>query len=198
MIREKIIDRALRCIDEIYPADNDANIVHFPLTDFVDEAARRVLLSAPLHAVPLAKSFAGAPLTEHGDGTGSVELPPDFLRLARFRMEGWQRAVLVPLTDDSLAYALQSNPYLRGGVAKPVAALVRGGTALEYYSLPEGSPAAVAEALYIPFTAVDDTFPARLVEVAAWVLASLVLGVSSEAKGAQEAAARANELLTLL
>lgn len=198
MMREKVIARALRCIDEIYPADNDPNTVHFPLTDFVDEAARRVLLSAPLHAIPLAKSFADAPLTEHGDGTGSVELPPDFLRLARFRMEGWQRAVLVPLTDDSLAYTLQSNPYLRGGVAKPVVALVRGGTALEYYSLPEGVLAAMAEALYIPFTAVDDTFPERLVEVAAWMLSSLVLGVSNDSKGAQEAAARANELMTVL
>lgn len=196
MIRERIITRALRCIDEIYPADNDPNAVHFPLSGFVDEAARRVLLSAPLHAVPPAKSFAGAPLSEHGDGTGSVELPADFLRLARLRMEGWQRPVLLPITDDVPEYALQSNPYLRGGPAKPVAALVRGGTALEFYSV--SGPATIAEALYIPFTSLDDTFPERLTEVTAWVLASLVLGISGEGKEAEAAAARANELMAVL
>ena len=197
MMREKIIRRALRCIDEIYPYDVEVNVQQFPLAEFADEAARRGLLSAPLHAIPLTRSFADAPLRENGDGTGSVELPPDFLRLARFRMQGWRRAVLVPVADDTPAYALQSNPYLRGGVAKPVAALTHGGTRLEYFSVPD-DPATIAEALYIPFTSLDDTFPERLAEVTAWVLASLVLGVSNDGKGAEAAAARANELMAVL
>ena len=45
-MRKYIITKALRCIDEVYPDDNDANGPHFPLEEFIDEAGRRVLLAA--------------------------------------------------------------------------------------------------------------------------------------------------------
>ena len=51
-MRKYIITKALRCIDEVYPDDNDANGPHFPLEEFIDEAGRRVLLAAPLHVIP--------------------------------------------------------------------------------------------------------------------------------------------------
>lgn len=86
--------------------DNDPNAVQFPLAEFADEAARRVLLSAPLHAIPLTRSFADAPLRENGDGSGSVELPPDFLRLSPLphgRAGGGRYSC--PVADDTPGYA---------------------------------------------------------------------------------------------
>lgn len=187
----------MRCVDEIYPYDSAVNALHFPFDDFADEAARRVLLSVPLHSIPMVRSFADAMPTDNGEDSGSVVLPGDFLRLARFRMSGWRRPVLAPIADDSAGYALQFNRVTRGGVAKPVVVLSKGKTLLEYFSVPSGTHD-IVEADYIPFTTLDDTYPENLLEITAWVLASLVLGVSNDSKGAQEAAGRANELITIL
>ncbi len=196
-MRKRIIERALMCVDEIYPEDNSVNIQNFPLDNFIDEAARRVLLSAPLHAIPSARSFSDVELHDNGDGSGWLVLPGDFIRLVRFRMEGWHRPVLAALTDDDPAYKRQFHAATRGGNAKPVVVLSHGKTRLEYYTIPSGRHS-LSEALYIPFVRVDKSFPANLVEVTAWVLASLVLGVSNDSKGAETATARANELITIL
>ena len=110
MKREQIIAQALRCIDEIYPEDNAANSPNFPLADFIDEAGRRVLLAAPLHTISSVESLAECPLRPNPDGSGEIDLPADFLRLARLRMDGWQRPVLVALPEDHPAATYQYHP----------------------------------------------------------------------------------------
>ena len=196
MTRAEIMGQALRCLDEIYPEDNSANTLNFPLEEFADEAARRVLLAAPLHAVPCVSDFSGAGITAREDGSGEIALPDDFLRLARLRMEGWKRPVTVLIPEESAAYPKQFHPATRGGCAKPAAVLVRGGKALEYFSV-TGTPR-IAEALYIPFSGIGEEYPDKLGGATAWMLAALVLSVSNDPPGAKEAEARAGELLRLL
>ncbi len=196
MTREHILCKALRCIDEVYPEATDAVEQHFPLEDFADEACRRVLLSAPLQALPPGADFSNAPLTDRGDGSGVIVLPGDFLRLRRLRMQGWQRPVTEPIGEEAPQYNLQFNPFSRGGIAKPVAVLAAGHTLLEYYSLPPGTEHVIAEARYIPDTAGSD-MPEPLADAAAWMLAALVLQVSGETEAGQQAQARAGELLNL-
>ena len=87
-MRKYIIAKALRCIDEVYPDDNDANGPHFPLEEFIDEAGRRVLLAAPLHAIPNRAALTECVLRPHTDGSGEIDLPDDFLKLARLRIGG--------------------------------------------------------------------------------------------------------------
>ena len=138
MIREQIIAQALRCIDEIYPENNEANGPNFPLADFIDEAGKRVLLAAPLHTISSVKSLAECPLRPNTDGSGEIDLPGDFLRLARLRMDGWQRPVLVAIPEDHPLAARQYHPITRGGTAKPVALLTHGSTKLSYFSVQGG------------------------------------------------------------
>lgn len=197
MKREQIIAQALRCIDEIYPEDNATNGPNFPLDDFIDEAGKRVLLAAPLHTIPSVESLAECPLRPNPDGSGEIDLPADFLRLARLRMDGWQRPVLVALPEDHPVATYQYHPVTRGGMAKPVALLTHGGTKLRYYSI-TGTDHHMAEGEYIPYKGIDDTFPEKLIDVTAWTLAALVLGVSNEPTGAQAADKRASEILSLL
>ena len=134
MKREQIIAQALRCIDEIYPEDNAANSPNFPLADFIDEAGRRVLLAAPLHTISSVESLAECPLRPNPDGSGEIDLPADFLRLARLRMDGWQRPVLVALPEDHPAATYQYHPVTRGGMAKRLTYAWRHQAALfQYY-----------------------------------------------------------------
>lgn len=197
MIREQIIAQALRCIDEMYPQDNEANGPHFPLADFIDEAGKRVLLTAPLHAIPTVRSLAECPLRPGADGSGEIGLPDDFLRLARLRMVGWQRPVLVTIPEDHPQAERQYHPVTRAGAAKPVVLLTHGGRKLRYLSV-RGSDHHISEGEYVAYSGLDDTYPERLIEVTAWMLAGLVLGVSNEPNGAQAAEARAAEILSLL
>lgn len=197
MIREQIIAQALRCIDEIYPEDNEANGPYFPLEDFIDEAGKRILLAAPLHAISAVKSLAECPLRPNADGSGEIDLPSDFLRLSRLRMDGWQRPLLTAITEDNPAATRQYHPVTRGGVAKPAALLTHGGKKLRYFSI-TGHDHCITEGEYVAYTGIDDTYPKKLIETTAWMLAALVLGISNEPNGAKAAEARSAELLSLL
>lgn len=165
-MRKYIITKALRCIDEVYPDDNDANGPHFPLEEFIDEAGRRVLLAAPLHVIPNRAALTECVLRPHTDGSGEIDLPDDFLKLARLRMEGWQRPVLAAIPEEHPAARRQYHPVTRGGTAKPVVLLTHGGTRLRYFSVTEAQHR-IAEGEYIAYTSLDDTYPERLAETTA-------------------------------
>lgn len=196
-MRKYIIAKALRCIDEVYPDDNDANGPHFPLEEFIDEAGRRVLLAAPLHAIPNRAALTECVLRPHADGSGEIDLPGDFLKLARLRMESWQRPVLATIPEEHPAARRQYHPVTRGGTAKPVVLLTHGGTRLRYFSVTEARHR-IAEGEYIAYTSLDDTYPERLAEATAWMLAALVAGVANDTNGAKAAEARATEILSAL
>ncbi|MBF0651069.1 hypothetical protein IR083_19825 [Dysgonomonas sp. GY75] len=98
-------------------------------------------------------------------GTGYVVLPPDFHKLASFKMKGWQKAAETLHDSSDPIASVQANEYTRGNICRPVCVKnIREtgegiNTVLEYYSLYKGMRHEISEALYIPVTAPlsDDT-----------------------------------------
>lgn len=196
-MRERIVNRALLCIDEAYPADEEVDAAFFPVHRFVDEAARLLLPVVPRRLLGKGKPLPVEDFKPRGDGSGSLRLPGDFVRLLCFRMKGWQRTVTEAIDETDPRYAQQFNRVLRGGEAKPVVAVCRGAGRIEYFSSRAGAAAKVDEAYYVGFDTVDDTYPESMVDVTAWKVAELVLGVMNDAGPMQICAARVAELLQM-
>lgn len=97
------------------------------------------------------RSFAGAPLSDCGEGHWQALLPGDFMRLVSFRLDGWERAVTVAHAPGSASARLQSHwlKALRGSAERPRCSLAccAGGLGLCFDSDTEPQ---VAEALYVP------------------------------------------------
>jgi hypothetical protein len=121
------------------------------IAESLNEAYSILVGIAPRSLVPV-KAFPAVPVKRQ-DGSGSVELPPDFFRLVSFRMSGWQKPVTEATETDSQEYQLQFIRYARGGISRPVCAIKKAGDGklLEYFSLPEYLPEhEVEELLYVP------------------------------------------------
>ena len=197
-LRQNITEKALVCIDEAHVASDKANASLFPVDRMLDEAARWVVRAVPLRALGPGKELPVQSLEAREDGTGSLPLPEDFIRLLRFRMKGWRRPVVVPIRDTDEVYTQQFNRILRGGESKPVVALCEDDRRLEYFSSSKGAGATVEEARYFGFTEVNDSYPERLADITAWKTAELVLTVMSDMTGIQLCAGKVTEILQLL
>ena len=122
------------------------------------DAVKAIHNTAPTHLLD-GKIIASTPVNNQ-DGSGCILLPDDFMRLIIFKLDGWKRPVVIPITDQHPDYILQKNKYVRGGTDKPVCAITTnrsGKKILEYYSLP-GSYAThtISQALYIPVPEIID------------------------------------------
>ena len=165
---------------------------------FVD-AWRRGVALLPVHYFSCA-SFADAPLYPCvASGTGMVELPADFYRLAAFRMVGWKRSCYTLLVEDDVVASVQSNEFVRGNVCRPVCTLSVHpvyGRVLNYYSLPRGtSEHVVEEAMYVGLPDLLDSavssLDVRLVEPLMWLNASVVLSILEKVELSKVAEERA-------
>lgn len=183
-------DGVLRRIDEAAAAEYDGLASRYPIEEFLREATRELLLTAPLRLLPQ-RDFSTAEIVAAGDGSGTVALPKDFLRLASFRLKGWLRPVSETISTEDPAYSRQLNPVTRGGPAKPVAALLRdtGGRWLQWFSLPMGIEPSIARALYVADIAPEE-LPDLLADPLCWLAAALVLTVTNELNAATAARQR--------
>lgn len=84
------------------------------------------------------------------EGVGEVPLPEDFVKLLSFKMNGWQRSCVLLYPAASQVAQMQSSPYTRGGVSRPVCVekIAASGRSLLYYSLPSGIVPEVEHLLY--------------------------------------------------
>jgi hypothetical protein len=75
--------------------------------------------------------------TSNQDGTGVIELPDDYLRLALLQMTEWSVPVHIAISADHPLYKQQFNKYTRGHRNKPVVVCSNNGSKqyLEYYSV---------------------------------------------------------------
>lgn len=185
----------LQRIDEATSNQLEGIVTRYPVAEFLREATLEMLRTAPLHTLPK-NDFTAAPMKDLGDGTGTVALPADFIRLASFRMHGWLRPVSTAMTTDDPAYSRQLNPVTRGGMAKPAAAIFRDseGLKLRWFSLPPHMPRQIDEAFCIVKVKPAD-MPGMLTDPLCWLAASLVLAVTNEQNAA--AAARQRYELSL-
>ena len=192
---EQIRLYVLGCIDEVLPGDAVNLGLNYPIGQFMNEAAVQLLLTAPLHLVPL-EDFSDAVPDVYPDGHGRVELPEGFLRLAEFRMRGWRRSVFSPYGRSDSSYARQSNPYTRGDEFCP--AVVLDERYLYYYALPEHTEHAIEGALAVARIPVGEEYPRRLVAPMAWLAACKALAVMNEAEAAAVAMGEYERLLAAL
>lgn len=62
--------------------------------------------------------------TEWRDKCGVIELPETFIKIVRVRGNGWHRAILEPISEDSDAYLMLSDDIAQATVDRPQAVLV--------------------------------------------------------------------------
>ena len=182
MTRENYKKAVLAKIDEISPYENVDIIWDLLMEQVLNEACNNFLMICPLHLIDTS-NIPTYTFVNNDDGTGFIRLPKDFLRLSQFKMKDWQRPVIVPITQESPRYNLQKDKYTRGGVAKPVCALVEMmpvsttylTTVLElfpiYYDWTEND---IEKALYIKQT-LPENLQDNLLSGAQWYTASQLL-----------------------
>lgn len=153
------------------------------IDELLDESALEILLKAPFYRLPVYKATnLTAKKDTNDDRIGSITLPNDFIRLVSFKMKGWLQPVLsFALPGDAVAIK-QSNKYIRGGVAKPVAVLYKDDASMyiNYYSVASTSDHEVTEFNYIKSLTADVITDDQLVDAMCWVCAGKTLGVLGE------------------
>lgn len=119
---------------------------------FVHENARSEYLSQ-------GDDLVGA-ISTNQDGTGSMTIPDNFLRLVVFQLESWHLPVFNLVSDNDPAYLKQKSKFtgVRGGPSKPVCAITSGidGKIIEFYSVKPGTSAVKKKARYIPMPSIEN------------------------------------------
>lgn len=203
-MRAKVVNRALLCLSEtINDGTNYVEQDTFPIEQFVDEAGRKVIMLAPLHALG-----KGEGLTIEADRSGDVvrfALPDDFCRLTYLKMSSWKRPIASVIYEEDPLYAMQLHPATRGKSYNPVAVIAEGGTMLYAYSAPD--TATLVGAYYFPYSGIandadlegeTNPFPQKFVEATAWMTASLYLASMGELDMSKVAESKAIENIQLL
>lgn len=187
-----IVEKALKCIDEIYPSENTLNEGYFPTDAFIDEAVRWVIDIVPTHELTerTALTLAGATADEEGMGTAKVS---DVGRIVYFKCKNWKRPVFGVITENDPRYMQQRNKVLRGNASRPIVALVEGRTKLEWWPADESEPYTAKRVLYA-----IGSIPANLYDITAWKLAEIVLMSMHDTQGASICTSKVNEHLEIL
>lgn len=201
--RDNIIRKAYLCIDEVYPDSTNQDMPAFNIDEFIDQAARIVIMLAPTRALG-----AGTDMLKHeeleiettDDGMAVLSLPSTFKRLISICANEWPHSVNVALDSDSPKYLQQGNKVLRGSLQRPVVFLLEGNTKMEVYSVKK-MPIAIdsfKEFKGLLFDKVDDNYPEKLHDITAWKTAELVLSTFNNIEAAQMCQNHVQEILQSL
>lgn len=149
MTFEQLITLTRTKMEEFSPFNDDALIAIPQITGFEDkpvtsyieknmeEAANSVLMMLPLRLI-VPEDIAIGTKTINKDGSGSVEIGDDYLRLHSFKMKSWEKEVNFAIDETHPLYILQDNPYTMGNSYKPVVVFKQNSYTkeLRYYSCP--------------------------------------------------------------
>jgi hypothetical protein len=124
MNRLELINRVKSKIDELSPDSailvsvgmEDNKPIDTMIDNTLDEAAREILLKAPIHRLNV--SSHSASIIDR-----IIPLPADFVRLVSLKLKRWKRGVNTLELPDSDMARRQSNKWLQAGDHKPVAIL---------------------------------------------------------------------------
>ena len=163
MTKEYIIERVKARLEEISPFDEPGNFIASgdgslvkPVTSYIEDllevSNKDMLLSLPLH---LLRNDVKLLLPKHEtdkNGVVSFDVPEDFLRFCSIKMKCWDREVDSICRPGSALYQLQKNKYTRGGIYKPVAAIVtkNGKNVFECYTVEYDGNEPVEYFYYLP------------------------------------------------
>lgn len=193
-----IVEKALKCIDEIYPSENTLNETYLPTDAFIDEAVRWVIDVVPSHELTIREKFSVTVERVSNDGVGSGTIDAEVGRIVYFKANDWKRPVFGVITENDPLYKQQSNKVLRGNPSRPVVAMVfeDGGSGtgrkLEWYTVNNIG----FQAIHVPYSV--DSIPSRLYDITAWKLAEIVLMSMHDTQGASICTSKVNEHLEIL
>jgi hypothetical protein len=183
-------------LDEIIPegegvqfsVEGDSNIsdpLNIMVNSILNEAAKRVLLNAPIHVLDPVKSATAAGTQDAVDNKiGCIPLASNFLRLVSLKMADWTREVTSAISANDKRYSLQKNKYTRGGVTKPVVVFSfrtissEQKRVLEYYSVDDSHN--IDWLYYIQETEAED-LQSNLVDALTWMAAGMILQITERA-----------------
>lgn len=100
-----------------------------------------LLASGPAEWLPVSDCADRAVLAVSDEGTLTVTVPEDCVRVLSLELYGWERPAEI-VQPGSRAARMQYNPFSAGGVAAPVAVLRPGGRTLEIHSPAAGAKSA--------------------------------------------------------
>lgn len=185
-----IVEKALKCIDEIYPSENTLNEGYFPTDAFIDEAVRWVIDVVPIHELEgVAMGFGDI---SYKDNVAYMSQISDWGRVIYVKFSDWVRPATIINWDDIL-YRQQMNKVLRGNPSRPI--VVRTKNGIEAYTT-NASGATAVDALHVPYSI--DSIPSRLYDITAWKLAEIVLMSMHDTQGASICTSKVNEHLEIL
>lgn len=188
--KDRIVAKALRCIDEVYPSENTINESYLPTDIFIDEVVRWVIDIVPSKELSKTTDLTLSDRTvDEGVGSAGVS---DVGRIVYFKAGDWKRPVFGTITENDARYIQQSNKILRGNPSRPIVALVKGRTRLEWYT----TESETQEVKHVPYSV--EYIPSNLEDLASWKLAEIVLMSMSDVQSASVCTARVNELLEML
>lgn len=193
-----IIAKALRCIDEVYPAVGSINFSEFPVEEFLDEAVRWVVDVVPTSALTIREKLVLDKPTVSTDGVGKGVWPSGKEgRLVYFMAEGWKRHVVGAINENNPLYLQQNNKVLRGNPSRPIVTETwSAGDALRKTLCWYTTDSTEYDAYYVPYDAAS--IPEALEALAAWKLAETVLLSMSDADSALVCTSKVNEQLEIL
>ena len=137
MTREEYINKVRAKLEEISPfqepesfiaSEGDADYenvkpINVYIEDCLDQSSVEVLNTIPSHLIDKDMVSNNGTMTID-DGVGKFDLPDDFLRLVSLKADDWEKDVVSPISRTNPLYSLQKCKYTRGGVSKPVVAIV--------------------------------------------------------------------------
>lgn len=189
MERSELINRVKVRIDEICASGDvivevdveNSKPFDSIIDEVLDESALELLLKAPFYRLHISTANLTASANEGDSKIGSISLPNDFVRLVSLQMKEWHRPVTTLAIQGDPVAKRQSNKYLRGGVARPIAVLRKtaNGYELDYYSVKESHD--IKEFLYIKRDSAEDVANTELLDALCWICAGKVLGVIGQA-----------------
>lgn len=188
--KDRIVAKALRCIDEVYPSESTINESYLPMDIFIDEVVRWVIDIVPSKELSKTTDLTLSNSTVD-EGVGSADVS-DVGRIVYFKAGDWKRPVFGTITENDARYIQQNNKILRGNPSRPIVALVKGRTRLEWYT----TESETEEVKHVPYSV--EYIPANLEDLASWKLAEIVLMSMSDVQSASVCTARVNELLEML
>jgi hypothetical protein len=203
-IKDTIVKKALRCIDEVLPDPNTLNEAFYPTEAFIDEAVHWVIDVAPAHR--LGKGVVWdyvdemPDITLSEDGVVRISIPGEanFARILNIMLPDWQRPVTSAINDTDPLYKQQQNRVLRGNPSRPTVALCNSRTILELYSTRCTLSEIKSKGRFVVIYYNIDQLPPAVYDLTAWKLAEIVLLSMSDTTAAAICTARTNELLQQL
>lgn len=176
MTRSELVHKVRQRIDEV--GVNETVSLNFPVDAFLLEAINQTLLNAPLRMAGNIVDFSSTQIVNNSDGSGTIKLPENFMRLVEFKMQGWQRSVYETYAPNDNIVMKQQFSTTRAGTARPI--VIAYTDTLTYFSIPNGKDHIVEIARAQVAAKSTSDLPDVLSDAAAWLTAGKVLQVMNE------------------